>query len=152
MVTGSVVVLAAVAAYVFWPSAEPDSGAATAEGTLQVAWGRPVVSSQGLAAQSGVQITQVAVTGAGGLVDLRFEVVDPNLAAAIHDPATPPAVIDERTGLVVHNLLMDHAHSGAFKTGVTYYYVFLNDRNWLQRHSLVTVLLGNAAVEHVVLQ
>jgi hypothetical protein len=101
---------------------------------------------------AGVKITQVAVTGAGGLVDLRFEVVDPELAAAIHDASTPPAVVDERTGLVVHDLFMGHAHTGAFKAGVTYYFVFINGRNWIHRGSKVTVLLGNAAVEHVVVQ
>ena len=62
----------------------------------------------------------------------------------------PPAVIDEKTGLVVHELFMDHAHSGAFRAGETYFYLFDNPGNHLERGSKVTVLLGDAAVEHVV--
>jgi hypothetical protein len=96
-----------------------------------------------------VKITQVAVTGDGGLVDLRFTVVDANKAATLHDPATPPAVVDQRTGLVVKDLLMSHAHTAPFKAGVTYYLVFNNPGNWVQRGGKVAVLLGNARVENV---
>jgi hypothetical protein len=111
-----------------------------------------VVSAAGLAARSGVKITQVAVTGAGGLIDLRYQVLDPDAANALHDPATPPAVVDERTGLVVHELLMSHSHTGPFKAGVTYYLVFNNPGNWVHRGSKVVVLLGNAQVEDVVVR
>src|SRR6476660_4205419 len=64
------------------------------ESKVPVAWARPLVSASGLVERSGVKITQVAVTGDGGLVDLRFTVVDANKAAALHDPALLPAVVD----------------------------------------------------------
>jgi hypothetical protein len=92
------------------------------------------------------------VTGGGGLVDLRYQVVDPDRANALHEPSTPPAVVDERSGLVVHELLMSHSHTGPFKAGVTYYLVFNNPGNWVRHGSKVTVLLGNAQVEHVVVR
>jgi hypothetical protein len=50
---------------------------------------------------------------------------------------------------VVHELLMNHAHSGAYQTGVTYYLVFNNPGNWVHRGGRVSVLLGDAQVEHV---
>ena len=116
---------------------------------VPVSWQRPIVSADGLVQRSGVKITQVAVTGDGGLVDLRFEVVDPDRANAVHDPATPPAVVDEQSGLVVHELFMNHSHTGPFKAGVTYYLVFINPGNWVHHGSSVSVMLGNAQVEHV---
>jgi hypothetical protein len=116
---------------------------------VPASWARPVVDADGLGQASGVQITTVAVTGGGGLVDLRFKIVDPDRANSLHDARTPPAVVDEQTGLVVHDLLMNHAHSGPYKTGVTYYLVFNNPGNWVHRGGRVTVLLGNAQVEHV---
>ena len=119
------------------------------ETKVPVAWARPLVSASGLVEHSGVKITQVAVTGDGGLVDLRFTVVDANKAATLHDPATPPAVVDQRTGLVVKDLLMSHAHTARFKAGVTYYLVFNNPGNWVHRGDKVAVLLGNARVENV---
>jgi hypothetical protein len=149
---GVLVCLAIIALYLVapWDSAQPRAGAD--KPAAQIAWGRSSVGKQGLEQLTGVTITQVAVTGAGGLVDLRFEVLDPALATKIHDPSTPPAVIDERTGLVVHDLFMNHAHSGAFHAGETYYFIFINPRNWIHRGSKVTVLLGDTAVEHVVVQ
>jgi hypothetical protein len=119
---------------------------------VEVAWGRAAVDAEGLAQRSGVRITQVAVTGGGGLVDLRFQVLDPNLANALHDAGTPPALIDEQSGLVVHDLLMNHAHTAAFKAGVTYYLVFENPNSWIHRGSQVTVLLGATEVHHVVVR
>lgn len=116
---------------------------------VPASWQRPVVGVDNLAQRSGVKITRVAVTGDGGLVDLRFAVVDPDLANALHDETTPPAVVDEKSGLVVHELLMNHSHTGAYKAGVTYYLVFNNPGNWIHRGSKVSVLLGNAQVEHV---
>jgi hypothetical protein len=83
---------------------------------------------------------------------LRYQVIDPEAAAALHDAATPPAIVDEESGLVVHELFMDHAHKAPFKAGVTYYYVFNDPVNWVHRGSKVTVLLGNAQVEQVVVR
>jgi hypothetical protein len=112
-------------------------------------WLRPSVPAGDLADRLGVRITHVALTGGGGLVDLRFRVVDPDRAAGLHDPATPPAVIDEVSGVVVDALLMSHAHSGPYNAGETYYLVFENPGNLVHRGDTVTVLLGDVQVEHV---
>ena len=116
------------------------------------AWQRPSVSASGLAERSGVRLIRVAVTGGGGLLDLRYQVVDPSKAVAVHEAETPPAIIDERTGLVLNRLLMGHAHQGQLKPAVSYYLVFENTGNWVRRGSEVTVLLGDAQVEHVVVE
>ena len=115
-------------------------------------WQRPSVSASGLAERSGVRLIRVAVTGGGGLLDLRYQVVDPSKAEAVHEAQTPPAIIDERTGLVLNRLLMGHAHHGQLKPAVSYYLVFENTGNWVRRGSEVTVLLGDAQVEHVVVK
>jgi hypothetical protein len=115
-------------------------------------WRRPSVSASGLAERSGVRLIRVAVTGDGGLLDLRFQVVDPSKAVAVHEKQTPPAIIDERSGLVLDRLLMGHAHHGPLKPAVSYYLIFENTSNWVHRGSEVTVLLGDAEVEHVVVE
>jgi hypothetical protein len=148
VLTGTVVTIAVVG-LVLWLSHAANSGTKATDSKVPVAWARPVVTTDGLVQRSGVRITQVAVTGDGGMVDLRFQVINPELANALHDQNTPPAVVDEQTGLVVHELFMDHAHKGPYKTGVTYYLVFTNPGNWIHHGSKVTVLLGNAEVEHV---
>jgi hypothetical protein len=147
-VTG-VLLTVLIVGLVLWVSHALDGGAKRTANNVPVSWQRPVVTADGLVQQSGVKITQVAVTGDGGLVDLRFKVVDPDRANTLHDPTTPPAVVDEESGLVVHELFMNHSHTGAYKTGVTYYLVFTNPGNWVHHGSRVSVMLGNAQVEHV---
>ncbi len=115
-------------------------------------WRRPAVSASGLAERSGVRLVRVAVTAGGGLLDLRYQVVDPSKAVTVHEAQTPPAIIDERTGLVLNRLLMGHAHQGPLKPAVSYYLVFENTGNWVHHGSEVTVLLGDAEVEHVVVK
>ena len=144
-----VLIAAGIGALVLWlpqrsnsqPSASPPPN-----------WQRPSVSTSGLAERSGVRLVRVAVTGDGGLLDLRYQVIDPNKAVAVHEAKTPPAIIDERTGLVLNRLLMGHAHHGQLKPAVSYYLIFENTGNWVRRGSEVTVLLGNAQVEHVVVK
>jgi hypothetical protein len=154
LATGVLLVLV-VAAAVQWIGRA--TGAGTSDGADGAAlsaasWARPAVAADDLAQRSGVRITRVAVTGDGGLVDLRFEVLDADRAGSLHDRATPPAVVDEASGLVLRNLLMDHSHSRPFQPGVTYYLIFENPGNWVHAGSRVTVLLGDAQVEHVVVQ
>lgn len=148
IVAGAVVAVVAIAVVLLvWRG--NTGGAVQGASTVPASWARPVVGADALGDRSGVRITRVAVSGDGGLVDLRFKVVDPDRADALHDEGTPPAVVDEQSGLVVHDLLMSHSHSGPFKAGVTYYLVFENPGNWVRRGSKVSVLLGNAQVEHV---
>jgi hypothetical protein len=114
------------------------------------AWQRPGGSAADLLQRSGVRLVRVAVSGGGGLVDVRYQVVDPEKAAALHEPGTPPAVVDEQSGLVLRDLYLNHAHNGPMKAAVTYYLVFENPGGWIRRGSTVTVLLGDAQVDHVV--
>jgi len=142
-----------VAGIVLWLPSRSSGDTKAAGGVVALALERPVVSPDGLAERSGVKITQVAVTGGGGLIDLRYQVFDPDKANALHNKRTPPALVEEQTGLVVNRLLMNHAvHKGPLKVGVTYYLVFNNPGNLVRRGSMVTVLLGNAEVQHVVVR
>jgi hypothetical protein len=145
-----VVLAAGIGALALWL---PQRSSGDAKGAdPPAAWQRPSVSAAGLVERSGVRLVRVAVTGGGGLLDVRYQVVDPNKAVTVHEAATPPALIDQRSGLVLNRLLMGHAHEGALKPAVTYYLVFENTANWVHRGSKVTVLLGGAQVENVVVK
>ena len=144
-----VLIAAGIGALALWLP-QRSNGQTSAEPAAH--WRRPAVSASGLAERSGVRLIRVAVTGGGGLLDLRYQVVDPNKAVTVHENRTPPAIIDERTGLVLNRLLMGHAHHGQLKPAVSYYLIFENTGNWVRRGSEVTVLLGDAQVEHVVVK
>jgi hypothetical protein len=137
-----------VTAVVVWLSRD-DGAAAAPVKPAPAAWQRPTVTNAELAQRLGVKITQVAVSGHGGLVDLRYRVLDPDRANEVHDAAKPPAVVDDRSGVVVNQLYMDHSHSGPFRAGATYYLIFNNPGNLVRRGATVSVLLGDTQVDHV---
>jgi hypothetical protein len=111
----------------------------------------PVVTAAGLVERSGVRLVHVAVTGAGGLVDLRYQVVDADKAQLVHD--TPPLLIEESTGGVVMRPWMGHMHMNASpKQGVTYFVLFENTGDLIRTGGTVTVQLGDARVAHVRVQ
>ena len=112
----------------------------------------PTVSPTALVQRSGVRIVRVAVSGDGGLLDLRYQVVDSDKAEAVHDPATPPLLIDERSGALVAELLMGHIHNQRPKVGLTYYLLFDNPGDIVRAGHRVTVQLGNARVAHIPVQ
>jgi hypothetical protein len=107
------------------------------------------VSRAQLVERSGVRITQLDATGGGGLLDLRYQVVDPGPAAAVHAPETPPAIVDQKTGMVIDSLLMGHQHTGQLHAAQTYYLVFNNPGNVVRSGDRVSVVLGDALVDDV---
>jgi hypothetical protein len=107
----------------------------------------PVVSAAGLARRNGIRIRQLAITGAGGLIDLRYQVLDPDKADSVHTAL--PELVDERTGVVVDQLLMGHRHKGVLHAGQTYYLLFENPGDLVQRGSELTVALGGLRVPHI---
>lgn len=121
--------------------------------TIPLSLQRPVVDEAGLMEKSGVRVVYVAVTGDGGLIDLRYQVIDPDKAVAVHDDEDlPPTIIDDATGLVVDNLLMGHLHHGDFNAGQTYYLIFENPGNLVRQGSKVSVLLGDAELDDVIVK
>jgi hypothetical protein len=132
-----------------WWALRPHTFDAPSAAAAKPNWSRPVVSAAALPERLGVRLTQVAVTGGGGLVDVRFQVVDPDLAAAIHDPKTPPALVEKGSGLFLDQLLMGHEHSGSFRQAETYFLLFLDSGNWVGRGDQVSVLLGGVQVDDV---
>jgi hypothetical protein len=111
-----------------------------------------VVSQSGMEAKSGVRVVRVTMSGDGGLLDLRYKIVDADKAHAVHNPKNPPLLVDEFTGGVINQPLMGHLHSGAPKLGLTYFVLFLNRGELVHRGSLVSVVIGNARLRHVRVQ
>ena len=116
------------------------------------AYTTPLVTPAGLVARSGVRVVRVTLSGSGGLVDLRYQVVDADKAQTVHEPQTPPLMIDESTGAVIGELYMGHAMSGRPKVGITYYLIYNNPGTIVHKGSLVTVQLGDARLPHVRVQ
>jgi hypothetical protein len=100
----------------------------------------------------GIRILQVALTGNGGLVDLRYQVIDPDKAIGVHDPENLPVLIDEATGRVIDRAALHGAHNltRSYRSGGTYFLLYQNTAGVLKQGSRVTVQIGEVKLEHVV--
>jgi hypothetical protein len=91
--------------------------------------------------ESGIQITRVGLTASGGLVDVRFRVLDPAKARALlGNPANPPMLLanDNPPVMPPH-----HALKGArFAKDQVFYILYPNVRGAVQAGAPVMVAVG----------
>ena len=107
-----------------------------------------VISIQTLEEEYGIRMSLVAVTAAGGMVDVRYRIIDPEKAVKL---------IDETDGgimpmIYVQNsdvMLMPDMHMRSQKliADRMYFELIPNTQNALTRGSFVTVVFGDVALE-----
>ena len=101
---------------------------------------------------TGVRLLWVAVTAGGGMIDLRYQVLDPDKALIVHDQKRPPKIIDEATGRTISRPWMAHGHKRRLRMAASYYQLLMNSGRIIKRGSPVTVVIGEARLEHIVVQ
>ena len=101
-----------------------------------------VVDTATLEAEAGIRVTLVAVTADGGLIDMRFTVVDEAKASHLfHDTASMPSLFVERSGAVLsasHPL----AHKVTVVAGASYFLFYPNSGGAIQGGTSVSVVIG----------
>lgn len=104
-----------------------------------------------LETQAGIQITQVGVTAHGGLVDVRFKVLDATKARALlANPANVPTLIagDNPPLMAPH-----HAMKGArYSNGQIFFILYPNVRRAVEAGTPVTVAMGSVRLGPVTAQ
>jgi hypothetical protein len=102
-----------------------------------------------LAEQYGIQITLVAVTGAGGLVDFRFKVLDPDKARKlVGEPPTMPALVAKGSDLRIetsHKMM----HAIRLQKNAVSYALYPNVRGAVKPGTPVSAAFGELRVEPV---
>lgn len=110
--------------------------------------GAPATPAQ-IEATWGIRVTQLVVTGDGGMVDFRFVVVDPEKAGPLMTTAKRPRLIVEDTGAAVDSLYHG-GHGGDLLPGQTHFLLYNNTGGAIQSGVAVSVLLGDLRLEHVI--
>ena len=102
-----------------------------------------------LAEQYGIQITLIAVTGAGGLVDFRFKVLDPDKARKlVGQPPTMPALVATGSDLKLetsHKMM----HAIRLQKDAVSYALYPNVRGAVKPGTPVSAAFGDLRVEPV---
>jgi hypothetical protein len=121
----------------------------------QLGGGAPTASASSEAtfeAESGVRIVRVALTAGGGVLDVRFQVVDPSKAGELHDADGRLTLLDEDSGRRMATPFHFHAGGAEYKAGIVYYEMLNNSGGFVDTGDRVSVLMGGARLEHVPVQ
>lgn len=110
------------------------------------------ISAQTLEDEYGVEMMLVAVTAAGGLVDVRYKIIDPVKAAklATEEDGIMPMVYVENGDV----MLMPDAHMRTQKLTADrmYFTLIPNAQNIVKRGNSVIVVFGDVALEPITTQ
>jgi hypothetical protein len=101
--------------------------------------------------QTGIRVLRVAMTAGGGMVDLQYQVLDPDKSLIVHDDEDPPQLIDVATGQIVATPFHDHSFR-ELHIAVTYHEIIMNGGGLLQRGSKITLQVGASKLENLIVQ
>ena len=140
-IAGALVLPLAVAAAITWSTAGSSDPAAAAAAAARV------VSASDLEQEYGIKVNLVAVTAGGGLVDVRFTVLDQDKALHIlHDGTTMPELLVEPSGRVIH-APTGMRHKVTVLDGGTYFILYSNPGGTVQAGTQVSVVIGDIRSE-----
>jgi hypothetical protein len=130
----------ASAALGWWPGQKADVRAGTT-----------LVTADGMAARYGIDVNLIGVTAAGGLIEFRYQVVDPDKAdRMIHNDKLLPIVVVEDSGATM--VISRPHHASEIKLGATYFFLFANAHDAIHAGSQVTLVMGDSRIEHIKVQ
>jgi len=115
----------------------------------------PVVPTSPLIEQTwGIKVTAVVLLADGGLVAIRYQVVDPAKDGKLHSGGTAnlPVLIDERTGREIRSsaALMHVHYADGGTDGRSYSILYGNSGGALRRGAIVTIrMVDGTSLRHV---
>ena len=108
-----------------------------------------VVSAADLEREYGIRVNLVAVTADGGLVDLRFTVVDRDKAGhVLHEAAELPQLLLPDSGAVLR-APQPRAHKLDLVNGASYFLLYPNSGGLVQAGASVSVVIDEIRLEPV---
>jgi hypothetical protein len=105
----------------------------------------------------GVRLTRLTLIADGGLVDLRYQVTEPNQASKVFDPEQPAYLLDEASGKAVTTAHFPklgnlRPQTRELEGSREYYMEFSNPEGLFEPGDHVTLALGSHRLEHVPVQ
>ncbi|MFN2183189.1 MAG: hypothetical protein ACK2UU_04330 [Anaerolineae bacterium] len=108
------------------------------------------VSEATLESEYGIHINLLAVIAAGGIIDLRFKVLDSEKAAQLLDTPQPRlAIIAEDSGMVIQ-APPDTEQNFTLQDGVVYFVQFPNVSHAVEAGRPVSLVIGDVRLEQLI--
>lgn len=98
----------------------------------------------------GIRFTGVDVTAGGGMIQIRYQVLNSDKTEAIHGTDLSPIVIDSRGAKYADPGMVGHSHVGkTLKAGATDYILLADALGGVKAGSLVTIKVGDLELRNV---
>lgn len=109
----------------------------------------PFPSSPDFESRSGAKIVRATLAADGGLLDVRYTVINaPNAQRWFADTTTPPKLRDQRNGVVIDRVApMRDAHQQ--RPGQTYFLIYQNAHNAIHRGDLIDLTVAGATLRDI---
>jgi hypothetical protein len=136
MVIPALTLVAVAAAWAIFHTTQP----APASGTTPA----PMPRNPAIESTYGIRFSHVAVTAGGGMLDVRFLVLDSEKAQPVgHSPKTFPVIVDQQTGRVISGLAMAMWPHNP-KRGYQYFLIYRNDGGTVASGDKVSIKVGSS--------
>ena len=108
-----------------------------------------VPQSRQLEAKTGIRILSAHAVGDGGIIDVRYQVLDPLKASIVEgDPTKTPALKDVRNGAVLTDTAaMRHGH--AQRPAGTYFLLYFNKGGAVKSGDFINVTVAGLTLKNV---
>jgi len=108
-----------------------------------------VPQSRQLEAKTGIRILSAHAVGDGGIIDVRYQVLDPLKASIVEgDPTKTPALKDVRNGAVLtDSAAMRHGH--AQRPAGTYFLLYFNKGGAVKSGDFINVTVAGLTLKNV---
>ena len=124
----------------------PDS----ADGAKPAAGAAGMPTSPEIESMYGVRFLGVDVTSGGGMIQVRYQVLDSAKTEAIHDQQAAPFVVDSHGVMYADPGMVGHSHIGPVKAaGTTDYVLLANAGGGVKAGSIVTIKIGDLELRNV---
>lgn len=102
--------------------------------------------------ETGIHVSRVVLLAAGGMIDVHYQVLNPDKALVLHDTDEPPVLINETTGRRVEFRIPAHTGQTPLETGRGYDLMFPNEANAVKRGDMVSIQIGNVRLPPIEVQ
>ena len=128
-----------------WP---PNSNDTAAKPATESEAGMP--TSAAIEAKYGIRFLGVDVTAGGGMIQLRYQVLDSDKTEAIHEVDVAPFVVDSSGKKYADPGMVGHSHVGKTQApGTSDYILLANAGGGVKPGSIVTIKVGELELRNV---
>ena len=107
-------------------------------------------TSPTIEAKYGIRFTLVDVTAGGGMIQVRYQVLDSDKTDAIHSADLTPFVVDSKGAKYADPGMVGHSHVGkTLPAGTTDYILLANAMGEVKSGSVVTIKVGDLELRNV---